>query len=291
MESTRLEFLKFVQLEQLPLAILAITLAWILTRVVTRLLSGLGERFGTRRLLLKQIASLSRFLILLLTIVFVLTTLIEFSNEAVLALSGTVAVAFGFAFKDILASIMAGVILLFDRPFQVGDRINFAGYYGEVVEIGLRSVRIVTLNDNLVSVPSNKFLTEGVASANAGMLRQMVVLHFYIGCSEDFDIAKRIIYEAAVSSRYVCMDIPIQVNLRERAVQGMGNFFALELTLKAYVFDGRFESAFETDVTERVKRAFKKNGIRTVGDLLTAPTVSRPRRAPKRRKDELDARR
>lgn len=270
MENTR-EFLKFVQLDQLPLALVVIALAWVLTRVVSRLLDGLGERFGTRRLLLKQVATLSRFIILFLTVLFVVTTLVEFSNEAVLALSGTAAVAFGFAFKDILASIMAGLILLFDRPFQVGDRITFAGYYGEVVEIGLRSVRLVTLDGNLVSVPSNKFLTEGVASANAGFLHQMVVLHFYIGCNEDFDRAKRIIYDAAASSRYVFLDKPIGVNLRERAVTEM---FAVELTLKAYVFDGRFETAFGTDVTERVKRAFKEKGIHTVGELFTPAAAS-----------------
>jgi small-conductance mechanosensitive channel len=268
------EFLKFVQLDQLPLALVAVALAWISTRVITRILGGLGERFGTRRLLLKQVASLSRVVILFLTVIFVATTLVEFSNEAVLALSGTAAVAFGFAFKDILASIMAGLILLFDRPFQVGDRISFAGYYGEVVEIGLRSVRLVTLDDNLVSVPCNKFLTDGVASANAGELHQMVVLHFYIGCNEDFDRAKRIIYDAAASSRYVYLDKPIEVNLRERAVEGMATFFALELTLKAYVFDGRFEIAFGTDVTERVKRAFKEKRIHTVGELLAPATAS-----------------
>ena len=272
MENTR-EFLRFVQLDQLPLALVAVVLAWILIRVVTRVLDNLGERFGTRRLLLKQVATLSRFVILFLTVVFVLTTLVEFSNEAILALSGTAAVAFGFALKDILASIMAGLILLFDRPFQVGDRITFAGYYGEVVEIGLRSVRLVTLDGNLVSIPSNKFLTEGVASANGGVLHQMVVLHFYIGCNEDFDRAKRIIYDAAASSRYVYLDKPIVVNLRERAVTEM---FAVELTLKAYVFDGRFETAFGTDVTERVKRAFKEKGIHTVGELFTPASASGP---------------
>ena len=268
------EFLKFVQFDRWPVALAAIALAWILSNVVSRLFDGLGERFSTRRLFLKQIASLTKFMLVFLTIIFVVTTLVEFSNEALLALGGTAAVAFGFAFKDILASIVAGLILLFDRPFQVGDRITFGGYYGEVVEIGLRSVRIVTLDDNLVSVPNNLFLTDSVASANAGKLHQMVVLHFYIGCSEDFDRAKRIIYDAAVSSQYVSLDNPIKINLCEGAVEGMATFFAVDITLKAYVFDGRFETAFRTDVTERVKRAFKAKGIHTVGELHTPATAT-----------------
>lgn len=268
MEQTGLGFLQFLRLDQIPLALVTIAAAWITVRLVTRFFDGMGERFTKRRLALKQLATMSRFVVFLVASVFVATTLISFSNEALLALGGTAAVAFGFAFKDILASVIAGVILLFDRPFQVGDRIAFEGHYGEVTDIGLRSVRLTTLDDNVVSIPNNRFLTDAVASANAGELNQMVVLHYYIGCDQDFSAAKRIVRDAAVSSRYVYLDKPVEVHLREGPVPGMAMLFALEVTLKAYVFDGRFETSFGTDVTERVKQAFKEQGIHTAGDQL-----------------------
>ena len=43
--------------------------------------------------------------------------------------------------------------------------------------------------------------------------------------------------------------------------------FAIRITTKAYVLDGRYETAFGTDITERVKRAFRERGIRTAGEL------------------------
>jgi len=270
MESTDLGVLKFLDLNQLPLVLLAVLFSTIVAHLLTRFLDRLGERFTRRRLLLKQLASAAKFAIVLVTAVFAATTLVQFSNEALLALGGTAALAFSFAFKDILASLIAGIILLFDRPFQVGDRIAFDGVYGEVKEIGLRSVKLVTLDDNLVSIPNNKFLTETVASANAGDLDQMVVLRFYIGCDQDFERAKRIVNEAAISSRYVFLDKPVELALREGPVPGMATRFALEITLKAYIFDGRFETAFGTDVTERVKRAFKEKGIHTIGEIASA---------------------
>jgi small-conductance mechanosensitive channel len=273
MEETALSILEFLRLDQVPLALIAIAVAWLTIRLVTRFFDGMGERFTKRRLVLKQLAAISRFFVFLVTVVFVASTLISFSNEALLALGGSAALAFGFAFKDILASLIAGLILLFDRPFQVGDRIAFEGYYGEVTDIGLRSVRLTTLDDNVVSIPNNKFLTDAVASANAGELNQMVVLHFYIGCDEDFETAKAIVRDAAVSSRYVYLDKPVQVHLREGSVPGTAMLFALDITLKAYVFDGRFETAFGTDVTERVKSAFRKRGIKNVGDALTLETI------------------
>jgi len=270
MESTDLGVLKFLDLNQLPLVLLAVLFSTIVAHLLTRFLDRLGERFTRRRLLLKQLASAAKFAIVLVTAVFAATTLVQFSNEALLALGGTAALAFSFAFKDILASLIAGIILLFDRPFQVGDRIAFDGVYGEVKEIGLRSVKLVTLDDNLVSIPNNKFLTETVASANAGDLDQMVVLRFYIGCDQDFERAKRIVNEAAISSRYVFLDKPVELALREGPVPGMATRFALDITLKAYIFDGRFETAFGTDVTERVKRAFKEKGIHTIGEIASA---------------------
>ena len=57
--------------------------------------------------------------------------MLDLSWEVLIAVGGTVAVAIGFALKDFVASIVAGLVILVDRPFQVGDRVSFDGYYGE----------------------------------------------------------------------------------------------------------------------------------------------------------------
>jgi len=250
-----------------PYAILVVVVTWLVIRFVTRSLDALAERFTQRRLLFKQLTAVTRFLIIIGATATVASAVINFTRESLLALGGSVAVAVGFAFKDLLASLMAGLILLFDRPFQVGDRVEFSGTYGEVVEIGLRAVRINTLDDNLVSIPNNLFLSSAVACANAGALDQMCVFDFWIGCNEDFERAKQLIYEATASSRYVYLAKPIALIVREEPVKNGGERFAIRITVKAYVFDGRYEIAFGTDVTERVKRAFRRVGIRTAGEL------------------------
>jgi len=259
--------LRFVQVENIPYAILAIIGAVAVSRVVSRTLDAMGERITERRLLFKQTAAIARFTILILTTLAVVSAVFLLSEEVLLAVGGTAAVAVGFAFKDLLASLMAGIILLFDRPFQVGDRVAFAGEYGEVLEIGLRTVRIATLDDNLISIPNNRFLTDVVSSANAGALDQMCVFSFYLGCNEDFEVARRIIFEATASSRYVYLNKPITIVVREGPVPDGAERFAIILKVKAYVLDGRYETAFGTDITERVKRAFRRQGIHTAGEL------------------------
>lgn len=261
------QILRFVSFERIPYALLVIFSTWLILQLLMRFLNVLAERFTHRRLLFKQLGAMSRFALVLLALVIVAGSLIQFSDEALFAIGGSVALALGFAFKDLLSSLMAGLILLFDRPFQAGDRIEFGGHYGEVQEIGLRSVRLVTLDDNLVSIPNNQFLTGLVASANAGALDQMCVFHFYIGCQEDFEVAKVLVYEAAAASRYVYLGKPLTVAMWEGPVEGTLDRVAIRLTVKAYVFDGRYEVAFATDVAERVKRAFRQRGIQTLGEL------------------------
>ncbi len=270
---TPTNLLEFVEFEMLPYAAVVIIVAYVAGRILSQSLDALGERVSARRLLFKQVSAVTRFTILIVATVLVSTSLFSFSREALLAVGGSAAVAIGFAFKDLLASLMAGIILLFDRPFSVGDRIRFDQTYGEVVEIGLRTVRVQTLDDNLVSIPNHLFLNQVVSSANAGALHQMCVLPFYVGCNEDIATAKRIVYEATASSRYVYLDRPIVVVVREGAVPDGAERFAVGITVKAYVFDGRYETAFGTDVTERVKRAFSEQGIRTAGEIEWAAAL------------------
>ena len=54
--------------------------------------------------------------------------------------------------KDIALSIVAGVMIMFDRPFQVGDRVSFGGEYGDVTVIGLRSVKLRTLDEEATRI-------------------------------------------------------------------------------------------------------------------------------------------
>ena len=270
------ELFQYLHPERIPYAILWILAAWVPVRFITGTFDRLGDRFTNRRLLLKQLAAVLRFVVFVGFIGIATTTVVELTDQALLAISGTMAVAIAFAIRDLLASLIAGIILLFDRPFQVGDRVQFGDTYGEVLEMGLRSVRIATLDDNLVSVPNNLFLTSAVSSANAGALDQMCVFSFDIGCNEDFDLAKQIVYEATASSRYVYLNKPITILLSEGPVPDGAERFAIRIRSKAYVLDGRYESAFATDVSERVLRAFRKHGVRTAGQIEWGPPGSGP---------------
>lgn len=228
---------------------LAALFLWAVNRAATRI----SSRFNEYRLLAQQISTILRFSVYLITFFGVLQSVFRLDKQTVLALTGTIAVTVGFALKDLAASVLAGITILFDRPFQVGDRVTFAGVYGEIKSIGLRSVRLVTLDDSLVTIPNNKFLTDIVTSGNAGELYMQIVMDFYVGQETDVPMAKRIVSEAIRTSRFVYLEQPVVVLVNDVIEKG---YLATRLRGKAYVLDVRYEKAFETDVTERVKAGF-----------------------------------
>ena len=238
-------------------AILVAILGWFLSGLLSRFLDSLGEKWITKRLVLKQVSVFLRFLIMILTLFWIISLVFELSGQGLSLLMGLVIFAFSFSSKDLVASLMSGIILLFDRPFQVGDRISFDGVYGEVLEIGLRSVRIVDLDDNLISIPNNQFLNAKVSSANAGNLDQLCVMKFYIGHQQDYHLAMKLVREAVASSRFVYCEKPITVLMKETTVGTSSFRIMIIITAKAYVIDGRYESAFASDVHVRVKDAFR----------------------------------
>ena len=259
------ELIQFLDLDALPLGIAILVLGLLLAELGARTLDNVGERFNDRRLLVKRVGVLFRFGIYFGTALIAASAVLDLSNEAELALSGTLIVAGGWALKDVAASLLSGIVLLVDQPFQVGDRISFDGYYGEVTKIGLRSVRLVTLDDNLVTIPTSRFQTASVASANAGALDCMVVIPFYVGAGEDFVTARRLIAEVTATSRYVFLDKPLVTLVAD---EFLGERFVTVIRVKAYVLDARWEKAFASDVTTRVKLALREADILTPDSTL-----------------------
>ncbi|KZX67662.1 potassium transporter KefA [Vibrio sp. HI00D65] len=239
-------------------SIIVIAAMWLLLKFINSMVTSFGSQFVQYRMLLQKLQSFMQFFIYVSTglIVFMMSFRI---NDQILALiGGTLAVSVGFALKDLAASFIAGITVMIDRPFQVGDRVTFEGNYGDIITIGLRSVRMRTLNDDIITIPNNKFLNEVTTSGNYGELDMQVVIPFYVGMGEDITLARDLIQEAASSSRYIHLPKPVMVLVKQTITD---NYLAIQLTCKAYVVDTAYEKLFETDITLRVMKEFKKHNI------------------------------
>ena len=238
--------------------------AWLFLRFIQSIVDGVSSQFAQRRMLMQKLQSFFQFFIYMSTAVAVFMLSFRVDERVLALIGGTIAVSVGFALKDLTASFIAGLTVMIDRPFQVGDRVTFEGHYGDIIAIGLRSVRMQTLNDDIITIPNNKFLNDVVVSGNYGGLDMQVVIPFYIGMDQDINKARDIIQEAASSSRYIHLPKPVVVLVKQTITD---NYLAIQLTCKAYVVDIKFEKLFETDITLRVMQEFRK-------DAITPPTIA-----------------
>jgi len=215
------------------------------------------SRFPQFRLRVEQLVSLISFLAVVGGIA--VAAFLPFrSREAAVTIAGSLGLAFAFGAKDLAASLLSGLVVIFDRTFQVGDRITFGEHYGDVLNIGVRSTRIRTLDDSTVSIPNSQFMSLPVTSANSGALDMQVEIFFFVASRADLRLVERIAREAAACSRYAHLEKPIVVLFKDQIVE---QYFCTRVTLKAYVIETIYEKAFETDVTKRVHQAFEEFGV------------------------------
>ena len=229
----------------------------VVVRILVWLLDALAERNASRRLFYKRLVPIVRIVLWIFAAYLVVRVIFRLDAQGILTAAAAVGVAVGFAAQDLLKNLFGGIILVFDQPFQVGDKVNVGGTYGEVVSIGLRSTRIVTADDNLVSVPNAQMVDQQVANANAGELNCQVVTDLYLPGWADEVAAKRIAFEAAASSKYVYLKKPIVVLVSDQFKET----FLTRVRVKAYVLDPRLEFLFQSDVTERARQGFREAGL------------------------------
>lgn len=107
---------------------------------------------------------------------------------------GIGSVAIGFAFKDILQNMLAGILILIRQPFEVGDQIVSDGHEGTVERIETRATLIRTYDGRRVVIPNSDIYTDAVV-VNTAFDKRRSQYDVQIGCSDDFDKACRIMRE------------------------------------------------------------------------------------------------
>lgn len=252
-----------------------IVAALFLIRVVESFGDKLAVRFSNRRPTIQKVQTTVRFFVYIATFALVTSLSIRLDPTALTVIGGALAFAVGFALRDLVASFIAGITIMFDRPFQVGDRVTYGGEYGDIVKIGLRSTRMNTLDHNLITIPNNKVFTDVTSSGNYGELEMQVAMTFYIGLDQDAKLAAEIIREACLTSPYVYLNKPIPVYAKQLILQ---DYMAFQLKARPYVYDCKHEEAFETDVHLRVLEAFRQRDIRPPAILHRPVDTTHPDR-------------
>ena len=127
---------------------------------------------------------------------------------AALAVGG---LALALAAKDVIADAIEGFIILVDRPFRIGDRIEIqeVGTWGDVTEIGLRTTRIRTRDNRVVIVPNSVIGANQVINYSYPDPRYRIQSHVGIGYGADLEAARQIIVDTVRQVEGVIPDQPV----------------------------------------------------------------------------------
>lgn len=169
--------------------------------------------------------------------------------------------AISFAAKDTLANVISGVLLVLDRPFQVGDRIELWGApveqstWGDVVEIGLRATRIRTPDNITVIIPNSVITQRDIVNWTTG--DPSIRLRIPIGIAYDAPAEKAravLLRVAGECAGVLAEPAPVAIIRRFGAS-------SVDFELRVWIDDARQRRAVQDWITDRVKRAFDAEGI------------------------------
>jgi small-conductance mechanosensitive channel len=175
--------------------------------------------------------------------------------------AGIAGIAVGFAAKDTLSNLIAGILLIIDRPFEIGDRIELwsapqgSATWGDVIDIGLRATKIRTTDNIVIIIPNNEIMMRDIV--NYTTISTDIRVRIPIGVSYDTDIkkAKSVILEVAKTAEWVLKAPPPMVVVRQFGAS------SVDLQLRVWIKDARRRIDTISYMTDKVKEAFDREGI------------------------------
>ncbi|SDN28747.1 Mechanosensitive ion channel [Halogranum gelatinilyticum] len=140
---------------------------------------------------------------------------------ALATVAAAATLAIGFAMQDVIANFVAGVFIFTDKPFRIGDWIEWDGYSGVVEDISFRVTRVRTFDNELLTVPNSQ-LTDGVVKNPVAKDTLRLKFVFGIGYGDNIDKATDIIVEEAEKHPDILEDPAPSVRLNELADSYVG---------------------------------------------------------------------
>ncbi len=197
---------------------------------------------------------------LLIVVIWSLGILMALSNagyniSTLIAGLGIGGLAFAMAAKDTVSNFFGGIMIFSDKPFKIYDRIKIGGFDGTVMEIGLRSTRLRTLEGRVVTIPNAKFIDQMVENVSLEPSRKVVM---QLG----------LIYDTTPEQMQQAMDILADIHKSETrldetvhiAFTSFGDF-SLGITFIYYISKGENIFGVQSDINLEILKRFNEAGL------------------------------
>jgi len=196
-------------------AVAILVIGWLFAGWLYRRLLSVLKRTEVDATLRPVIATVARYAVLVFVVIAVLAQF-GVQTTSIIAALGAAGLAIGLALQGTLQNIAAGFMLLFLRPFRVGDYIDAEGQAGTVDEIGLFVTQLTTFDGLYVSVPNSKIWGSAIINYSRLPTRRLDVV-IGISYDDDVDQAQSVLLDLLKNEPRVLDDPPAQVLVKALA--------------------------------------------------------------------------
>ena len=120
---------------------------------------------------------LLKIVLAVVTVLFIGQSIFQLNITTLLAGAGVVGLAVAFASRETLSNFFGTLVIILDRPFRIGDRVQIGDVNGLVQSVGMRSTRVITANESVFSIPNSRIAEQPIENiSNRGVIRYTFVL-------------------------------------------------------------------------------------------------------------------
>lgn len=193
----------------------SITAVNISNTTIEHAVTRVSDMTGMSKDVVPLVKNVSKILIIVAALMVVLS-LWKINITPVIASAGIAGAAVAFAAKDTIANLFGGISVFVDKPFKIGDYIVLdKGERGEVVDIGVRSTRIKTRDDILITVPNSIIANTKVINESAPIPNFRVRIPVSVAYGSDIDLVQKILLEIAAHNDNVIPEPAPRVRFRQ----------------------------------------------------------------------------
>ncbi len=193
-------------------------------------------------------------------IYFIATTVIlgqfEVNLTGFLATAGVASLAIAFGAQETLANVISGISILVDRSIHVGERVELKdGLIGDVVEIGLRSTRIMSLEQRLIIVPNKEIAGSRLINWSQPDASTKIKLKIGVGMDENLEKVKKIIIDVCDKQPLISKKSPVAA-----ICTGFGPYY-IEILIVAEVENCRMGGSATDQLVIGLQEVFKRENV------------------------------
>lgn len=168
---------------------------------------------------------------------------------------GLLSVGIGFGLQNVTGNFVAGLVLLFERPIRIGDRVTVGDVEGDVEEISMRATKVRTLNNISIIVPNSQFTSSNIVNWSYGDPRIRLDIDVGVSYGSNLDLVLKSLKEVALESPKVLKDPEPDVLLREFGESSWN------MRLRLWIDNPERHHQVRSDINCAIVRKFRENGI------------------------------